>query len=346
MASRKIRRVILHVRNIPGSNHKSYLAILFEICAWLIAHRGGINVYFDYELYLRGKKPGDYIKPHQFERIEKKLNTPEYYPILEDKYFFHQLMVGQGFRIPKNLFLIENSSIFNMDTKTYIHEEEFLRKDLDGFCKVINGFGGKMIYRIKVEDEKLKLNGNEMSVPDFIHFLGKRKFLVQERILQHKDMNVLNPSCINTLRMLTVRTGQTYSLYQVYSRIGINNNYVDNSLSGNIMIGVNRDTGKLMEYAYLLESTGADSKLARHPQTNVVFKDFSIPFFKESVEMVESLHVLFQQFFMIGWDIGITPEGPIVLEGNNITELYSYQVLYGGLKSSFFDIAEAYQRGL
>ena len=346
MMIEKIKKVMSQVRNIPGTHHKPFPVIFIEIILWIIVHRGGINVYFNYELYLRGKKPEDYIKPYQFKRIEKKLNTPEYYPVLEDKYFFHQLMVGQGFRIPKNLFLIENSSIFNMDTMAYIHEDEFLRKDLDGFCKVIDGFGGKMIYRVKVSDKKLKLNDNEMSVPDFLYFLGKRKFLVQERIVQHQDMDALNPSCINTLRMLTVRTGQTYSLYQVYSRIGINNNYVDNSLSGNIMIGVNRDTGKLMEYACLLESAGANNRLDRHPQTNVVFKDFSIPFYQESVEMVKSLHVLFQQFFMIGWDIGITPEGPIVLEGNNIAELYSFQVLYGGLKSSFFEIAKEYQNGL
>jgi len=332
--------------NILKTEHKSYVIILFELIYWVIAHRGGINIYFIYELFLKGKKPGDYIKPYQFKRIEKELNTPEYYPILEDKYFFHQILVGQGFRSPNNLYLIDHTGIFNLRSKKYSTEEEFLQDSFDGFCKLINGFGGKMIYQIELLNKKFQLNRNEMSVSDFLKFLGNKKFLIQERILQHSDMNMLNPSCINTLRMLTIRIGQTIHYYQVYLRIGINNNYVDNSYSGNIMIGIDKDTGKLMEYAYSNDPDTVQYKMDRHPETNTIFKDFRIPFYNESVEMVKSLHQLFQQFFMIGWDIGITPDGPIVIEGNNITELYSFQVFYGGLKSSFFELAREYKSNL
>ncbi len=49
---------------------------------------------------------------------------------------------------------------------------------------------------------------------------------------------------------------------------------------------------------------------------------------------------------MIGWDIGITPDGPIVIEGNNITTLHAYQVLYGGMKTSFEDLATEYRKNL
>ena len=60
--------------------------------------------------------------------------------------------------------------------------------------------------------------------------------------------------------------------------------------------------------------------------------------------MTKSLHLLFQQFFMIGWDIGITPEGPIVIEGNQVTDPYPFQVLYGGIKSSFLAHSNEYKR--
>jgi hypothetical protein len=343
MIIKKLHKVLTQFSIIPKTTHKPYIIIIFELIFWIIANRGGINVYFEYELFLKGKKQRDYIKPYQFKRIENKLNTPKYYPILEDKYFFHQILVGQGYRVPRSLYLIDHSSVFNLESKTYINEEEFLLNNLDGFCKVINGFGGLNIYRFAITDKKLALNDNELSISDLFTFLGNRKFIIQERIIQHKDMNAINPSSINTLRMLTFKIGQTVHFYNLYLRIGINNNYVDNCYSGNIMIGVHKDTGKLFEYAYSNEHDTIQYKMDRHPQTNKVFKDYSIPFYKESVEMVKSLHVLFQQFFMIGWDIGITPEGPIVLEGNNITELYSYQVIYGGLKSSFYELAKAYQ---
>jgi hypothetical protein len=112
------------------------------------------------------------------------------------------------------------------------------------------------------------------------------------------------------------------------------------------MVGVDRETGKLMQYAW---SSGIDEPvytLERHPQTGVVFKDYQLPCYKEVVEMATSLHMLFQQFFMIGWDIGITPEGPVVVEGNNITTIYPFQVIYGGLRSSFFEYVRNFENDL
>jgi len=156
-------------------------------------------------------------------------------------------------------------------------------------------------------------------------------------------MYKINPSCLNTLRVLTIRTGQTIHCYKVYLRIGINDSYVDNQLSGNIAIGLEQETGKLFEHALDINKPPYPGYLDRHPQTNTVFKDFQIPYYQECIEMVESLHKLYQQFFMIGWDIGITPEGPIVIEGNNITELFPFELLYEGQKSSFVELADAYR---
>ena len=76
------------------------------------------------------------------------------YPILEDKYFFSKVLEGSGLRSPKNLYLIDHLGIFNLESSKYIAEEEFLQREFDGFCKIFNGFGGKMIYQIEVVDGK------------------------------------------------------------------------------------------------------------------------------------------------------------------------------------------------
>jgi hypothetical protein len=228
-----------------------------------------------------------------------------------------------------------------MDTKTYIPVEAFLENDLDGFCKVINGHGGKMIYLLEILNKKIKINGKNCSVSDFFKLLGRKKFLVQERIVQHKDMNALNPSCINTLRVITVKTGQVVQPFSIFQRIGINGNYVDNGLQGNIIAGIQKETGKLMEYAITPDIK--NFKIKKHPQTQTVFKDFKIPFYNQAIETTLSLHLLFQHFFMIGWDIGITPNGPIVIEANQVSDPYPIQLIYGGIKSSFLKLVTEYQ---
>ncbi|MFH0757961.1 MAG: sugar-transfer associated ATP-grasp domain-containing protein [Bacteroidota bacterium] len=345
MLIRKIQKGVKHFQTVSKTAHKPYLFVLCEGLYWVIVLKGQIGYYMDYKLYLKGRRLADYLAPVEFLRIEKRLNTPEYYPILEDKYFFYKILEGKDFRSPRNLYLIDPSGIYQMEIGRYICEEEFLQNELDGFCKLINGFGGKMIYLIDIVNGNLRINKKNTTFSEFLKLIGHKKFLIQERIIQHDEMNALNPSCLNTIRLLTIRTGQTIHLFHDYLRIGINDSYVDNGLSGNIMVGI-REGGRLMEKAY---SSGLDVPtytMDRHPQTNKIFENFTIPFYNESVEMAKSMHQLFQQFFMIGWDIGITPDGPVAVEGNNITTLYPFQVIYGGMRSAFRDLAGSCQKYL
>lgn len=329
------------LKRIPKVDHKSYPTIMMEIASWMIEGRGGINKYLDYSLFARNKKPGDYLQQRSFNSIAHTLNSPEYYPILEDKYFFHQIVEGKGFRVPRNLYMIDHSRIFDMQSSTYITVEAFLSRDADTFCKLNNGYGGNMVFPLRIQNGALFRNDVKISTDEFFKILDGRKFIIQQRIIQHDDLQKLNPSCINTMRMLTINRGNDISLFQLYMRIGINGHYVDNGISGNISVGIDAETGKLMKHAYLFEYA---NEWTKHPDTNVVFDGFQLPYFREAKEMVIGLHVLFQHFFMIGWDIGITPEGPIVIEGNNIATFYPYQMLYGGLKKPFFDCAESYRK--
>ncbi len=340
MLKRKLQKGSEHFKILSQTAHKTYVLIFFELIYWMFVLKGRFSFYMDYRLYLKKRRISDYVAPLEFRRIEKRLNSPEYYSILEDKYFFSKVLEGNGFRSPKNLYLIDSAGIYNLESRKYIDEGEFLQRDLDGFCKIVNGYGGSMIYRIQVAEGKLLLNKEQKTLLDFQKDIGVEKYLVQERIIQHPVMNELNPSCVNTIRILTIKKGQTIHIFQDYLRIGINNNYVDNGMYGNIRIGIG-EGGRLMDHAI---SNGLDAPsvtMDRHPQTNVSFKDFTIPYYQESVSMVKGLHELYQQFYMIGWDIGITPDGPIVIEGNNITTLLSYQILYGGMRSAFREFADS-----
>ena len=280
MIIRKLGMAFNRFGTLAGTNHKPYLIILWELLAWVITNRGGINVYFDYELYLTGKKSADYVKEPLFKKIEIELNSPTYYPILEDKYMFHQMLEGHEFRSPVNLFLVDPSGIYNFKSGKQSTQDEFLQKDFDGFCKLVNGFGGKMIFRLKLRDKSLFLDNKEIPVSEFFHFLGNRKFLIQERIIQHAKLDLLNPSCINTLRMLTLREGQSYHFFSGFMRIGINNSIVDNLAQGNLTVGIEKESGRLLPLAYSAKTYSEQDRLDRHPQTQTIFKDFEIPYFE------------------------------------------------------------------
>ena len=70
----------------------------------------------------------------------------------------------------------------------------------------------------------------------------------------------------------------------------------------------------------------------QHPDNSIVFEGFEIPFFKEAVEMSKDLHSKLYRVHSIGWDIAITQNGPVFIEGNSLWEVSGTQAAVGGLK--------------
>ncbi|NJK87644.1 MAG: hypothetical protein HC906_18385 [Bacteroidales bacterium] len=49
----------------------------------------------------------------------------------------------------------------------------------------------------------------------------------------------------------------------------------------------------------------------------MVFQDFQVPFYEEAKELVTEAAKQIPQIKIIGWDIAIQPDGPILIEGND-----------------------------
>lgn len=54
----------------------------------------------------------------------------------------------------------------------------------------------------------------------------------------------------------------------------------------------------------------------KHPSTNKLIKNTEIPYWEEIREMVTEASNVVPEVGYIGWDIAITPKGPIIIEGN------------------------------
>jgi hypothetical protein len=343
---RKIGRLYIRTRQIPGTDHKPWLRIIIELVICIVARRLEASLYFEGKVFLKDRKIRDFISNREFRELIRAHNSPHYYPILEDKYIFDQILQGKSFRSPRNRFILSRGAVLEYGSGCEIQPGDLLKNELDGFCKLINGFGGHSIYKLSVTGGRLRINDEGTTIDDFIRKLGEKEFLIQEKVHQHPLMNELNPFCLNTLRLVTVQNGKEIVNLKGYLRVGINNNFVDNGLSGNIFVGFDQESGILMEHAHTDGPDIISQILERHPQTQKSFHGFRIPYFTEACNMVRELHRLFRQFFIVGWDIGITEEGPVVIEGNNITELYNIQILYGGIRSPLMGHLIKYRKDL
>ena len=77
-----------------------------------------------------------------------------------------------------------------------------------------------------------------------------------------------------------------------------------------------RSCGSPDPNGYLLRE-GVASTICSHPDSGIVFSELLIPYLAESIELAKSAHRWMPYMYSIGWDVAITPNGPLLLEGND-----------------------------
>lgn len=139
--------------------------------------------------------------------------------------------------------------------------------------------------------------------------------VVEEFIKQHRELNRLSPSAVNTIRIFTELNDQgNVEILGCRLRISVDSP-VDNMAAGNLAAPIDEVTGKLSGPAVYSDITKLEQEY--HPVTNVRIKGFQIPFWEETLEMVKKAAKLHPQNRSIGWDIVMTEKGPGLIEGNH-----------------------------
>ena len=102
-----------------------------------------------------------------------------------------------------------------------------------------------------------------------------------------------------------------------------------------IAVGIDLKTGQLSEFGICKK--GGAKRTPCHPDSQVRFAEVRIPFVQEAVNLAEILHEKLSSIRVIGWDIAITPDGPVFSEGNDNPEISGLQTVNGGLKRRVLD---------
>ena len=140
----------------------------------------------------------------------------------------------------------------------------------------------------------------------------KADFLVQKEIKQHLGMSALNPSSINTIRVVSYRTGMEVKVVYTVIRIGREGMTVDNESAGGIS-AIIKPNGTIGKYAY--GAPGVD--MVEYTDSGICLEGYKVPSFEKAIELVKESHMQLPYFNLIGWDIAIEEDGkPIMIELN------------------------------
>lgn len=110
----------------------------------------------------------------------------------------------------------------------------------------------------------------------------------------------------------------------------------DNFHQGGKGVLVDIETGKLV-------GNGIDKKLneSENSITNIKFDGFQIPYWEEIKEMVLEAALVNDKVNMVGWDVAISKNGPLIIEGNRGPGFDLVQVLLKkGTKYMLDDLLE------
>lgn len=154
---------------------------------------------------------------------------------------------------------------------------------------------------------------NEWKIEDlFEKVMNKGPAVTEHLIVQHPEMGCFGGGCVNSIRVVTVfRNGECNFLYAVI-RIG-KGDTIDNFSKGGILARVDCDTGVICTPGY----TKYGEELMNDPQSGHPLKNSIIPFWQETRKMICNAAAELEHVGFVGWDVSISEEGPILIEGND-----------------------------
>ena len=215
--------------------------------------------------------------------------------------------------------VFENKLIFSKTFSEYLGRSYVdLNDGFDAFVKFCEGkenffakqpvsFGGLGVKKVTLDGQDLKTVYGELT--------ENKMFLCEETITQHEDMNKLCERSVNTIRVCTVvsDSGKAHLIYALL-RIGSGKTDVDNVTSGGMYTLLSKD-GEFTHPAFCDKTV---SYYTEHPHNNFPFIGFKVPFFKEAIDLCLKAALVEKRIRYVGWDIAITPEGPVLVEGNSL----------------------------
>lgn len=145
-----------------------------------------------------------------------------------------------------------------------------------------------------------------------------RRILVMPRLFNHPALAPITTGTLCTVRIVTYRRpdGPAEFLVGTY-KMASGDAPADNFHYGGIVAPVDPATGRLGQALRRVERVLVP--VERHPDTGAPIAGFQLPFWAEAVALARRAHDAEPLVPAIGWDVALTPDGPVLLEANFIS---------------------------
>lgn len=277
-----------------------------------------------------------FVSKRELVALQERVNPGHWYYMTEDKGIFYRFCEEAGIKIPivhavlfrgKQAWVRNGRALRSMPEIGLFLEEEI---PSDFVIKPTRGAHGQSVWVISrsIDGEFTNSAGRKwergedlarevMSDPLF------SAFVVQDRVSSHPVLTQLTGSkALQSSRIVTYvdRSGRIHFVAASIRLIGgaatIDN--IDWGRTGNFALQLHPESGLAMD-AMTFAHNGRVMQWIRpedHPKFGSVISNFRVPDWEQVVELVSLAARKLLPLRTLGWDVAITPDGPMIVEAN------------------------------
>lgn len=293
LTSLKIARLSRKVRDISRQSNQGRLSCLVDLAKCTVLYGIGLYEYSLYEFY--NLSPGlrkTYHTSAANHKMVRRLNDISQLHLLRDKGLFLKRFRGYMKR-----------DCLDLREARYEDFEIFFRKHKKFIAKAYDQAGGRQIQVYE------NLTGDPREHYDLL--IKNHMGIIEEFVQQHAAISEIYAESVNTILISTLNTNGLVEVINYPSiRFGSSGGKID--WEGALKALIDKDTGCIITGAVSPYNDYYDV----HPQSQAAFAGCQIPFFREAVELVKQAAREIPEIRYIGWDVAITEDGPVIIEGN------------------------------
>ncbi len=288
---------------------KPRLLIVADMLWCSVRYEFGFQDYLDWDVVmLTSAERRTYITHPKSNHLAMTLNDPELRRVFADKLRFNARFAEY---IGRDWIDLREADAGTVRSFLDAHGRAMLKVP-----DSLSGHGIEKVEAGEVEDAETFL----------AEALARRQFLLEGYIVQHPEMASLCPTSVNSLRVITYFDGEKLHVLASVLKMG-NGGDIDNFSNGGMYTMLD-ETGTARFAAF--DESG--TSYATHPLTGTSIVGFQVPRYDEVVPLLERAARVVPEVPYVGWDVAITPDGPVIIEGNPNSGVYQSKPSVSGIR--------------
>ncbi len=303
--SANYRRFFGKLKEVSKKENKNYLGLILDTGWCVFRHGLALSDYLNYKIYNRtGPERKRYAGVRAQNSFYERVSPSAY----KTRFTVKPTFLKDFAAYTKRDFIVPAEDNYDQFLTFLQTHDTFMSKPYDG----LGGMGVEKVDGKTITDPKAY----------FEHCIRNRIFL-EQLVVQHPQMNVLCPTSVNTMRVMTFNDHGKSRILWMGLRVGNGVNPVDNFHAQGMGVAIDMETGKLTGNAIDKDNV----EFTHHPTTGVQFDGFQLPCFEEVKDLVLRAALESDKILVVGWDVALSDKGPVIIEGNRRPGFDLVQVL-------------------